>query len=179
MERIELNFKQLNMAALSLPKRPKLVIATFAFGILSLSSGSCTKSAQTPKAPTVSSRTALLAKGVWHMALWEVLKTDGTWLSLQLTPLQQSRHITYHADHTFVASSLNQSGVIATGTGSWEFSNDESTIVTHEDGATSTTDIGILDGTKLQEKESLGTYDLPNGDGTYAHYVGVRFTWLH
>jgi len=145
--------------------------------LISIGSNSCTKSEK--KVTPAITKTALLTKSEWHMGRWEVKKSDGIWLSLQLTPTQSSWHITYRADHTFTASSLNQSGVIATGTGTWEFSSDENTIVIHEGDITGTTDIGILDDTMLQEKESLGTYRLPNDDGTYTTYVGVRFTWLH
>jgi|SRR6185437_3448699 len=141
---------------------------------------SCSKQSTSTPPPPADQNTLALTSGPWKLSLWEVKQNDGNWLSLPLTDYQKSRVHTYHVDHTFTSSAASNLGGTVTGTGTWKFVNNETTIeMDSSAGTTSTIDIGALSATSLQEKAQLGPYSLPDANGVVTTYQGVRFTWGH
>jgi len=142
----------------------------------------CGKSATiSPTTPTIDANTVALTSGTWIRSKWEVKQSDGTWLSLPLTTYQKSIMVTYKADYSVTLVAASNLGGTTTSTGTWKFTNNETTIVETYANATSptTTDIGTLTPTLFQEKEYDGPYSLPDANGIITTYAGVRFTWSH
>ncbi|MCR8559277.1 lipocalin family protein [Mucilaginibacter sp. BJC16-A38] len=140
---------------------------------------SCSKSTTTPT-PKKKTNTELLTSAAWKISAFELKEQDGTWVSVPLTTFQTTIRTTYKADLTYSSTSASNTGGTSTVSGTWKFTNDETTLVTTDSGGTvSSTDITSLTDTEFKEKGHDGSFPYPNASGVITQFYGNRFSWSH